>query len=79
MYFDFLTTTTILCSVITSVVLGYFIYFTIQLYFYKLKFKHIPGPPVHGLFGFYTGNLQQIIEADKKGMVLSDILNEWYL
>lgn len=78
-YFNVSSTTTILASILGSAGVGYFIYFTIQLYFYRLKFRHLPGPPApKGILGFYTGNLPQIIEADKKGIPLCDLLNEWY-
>ena len=77
--FELTTTTMILASTAGTALLGYFVYFTIDLYFNRLKFKHIPGPPPYkGILGFYTGNLMHIIEADKKGIVLPDLLNEWY-
>ena len=72
------STTAILVSILGSTALAYFIYFTIQLYFYRLKFKHLPGPPpAKGLLGFYTGNLPHFIEAEKNGIVMCDLINEW--
>jgi hypothetical protein len=85
MFFNFassssslLSITVILSGLATSTAIAYFIYCTIEFYFYRLKFKNIPGPPTPaGLLGFFTGNLKQIAEADKNGIPLPDLLNEW--
>ena len=81
MFYNFASSfsiTVILSGLATSTAIAYFIYCTIEFYFYRLKFKNIPGPPTPaGLLGFFTGNLKQISEADKNGIPLPDLLNEW--
>jgi len=72
------STTFILTGLAGSTALAYSIYVIIEFYFYRLKFKSIPGPPTPpGLAGFIFGNLKEIADADKNGISLPDLLNNW--
>ena len=55
-----------------------FSYKTIEIYFKRRKYQHIPGPPANGLLGFYLGNLKEYKSSKKRGIMYVDLVNEWY-
>ena len=56
-----------------------FAYWTLTMYLKRRKYRHIPGPPIKGLFGLYFGNMQEVIENGKKGGLYYELLLQWYL
>lgn len=63
-------------SGIATLLVGSLTYITLQIYFLRQKYKHIPGPPATGLTGFYLGNLIEL--RNKKGL-MSDKFLEWLI
>jgi hypothetical protein len=55
-----------------------FLYKSVKIFNLRQKYKHIPGPPTHGIFGFYFGNLDLIVKATNDGRILADLVVEWY-
>lgn len=57
---------------------GLVAYFTIKIYILRKKYAHIPGPPTRsGILGFYLGNLLDIMDAYKRGVIFPEMLLEW--
>ena len=53
-------------------------YKTLKIYLNRRKFRHLPGPPTKGIFGFFLGNLDQIVATMKSGRILADLTSDWY-
>lgn len=51
-------------------------YKTVKIYLLRRKYRHIPGPPTNGLFGFYMGNLDIAAKIMKEGKVFADLMLE---
>ena len=64
-------------SISTGSVLIYLLSKVIEIYSKRRKYKHIPGPPADGFLGFFFGNLNDLIYFTKKGVMYTDIINEW--
>ena len=56
---------------------GWFAYYTVSVYLKRRKYRHIPGPPTKGIFGFFAGNFLDIAQGLKEGKILSDLQYEW--
>nr|QUF59385.1 cytochrome p450 CYP3049B3 [Brachionus angularis] len=54
-------------------------YFTVKLYFKKRKYAHIPGPKPGGILGFYFGNLIEVLQYTKKGVMYPVYLQNCFL
>ncbi len=54
-----------------------FLYKSVKIFKLRQKYKHIPGPPSKGIFGFYFGNLDLIVKATNDGKILADLVVEW--
>lgn len=54
--------------------ISFFVYKTIKIYLIRRKYRHLPGPPTHGIFGFYMGNLDIAIKIMKEGKVFADLM-----
>ena len=66
-----------LCLV--SVILPlYMCHYSIQVYYKRQKYAHIPGPPCDTILSFYMGNIAEIINFMKKGKQFPDFISEWY-
>jgi hypothetical protein len=62
---------------IAGSVIGLFCYKTFKIYLARKKFRHIPGPPTHGILGFYLGNLDELVAVMNSGKILADLILEW--
>ena len=60
---------------ISTILVGYFTYYTLKIYFLRQKYKHIPGPPSNGILGFYFGNILEIKRSSNK--LLMNQVAEW--
>ena len=54
-----------------------FLYKSVKIFKLRQTYKHIPGPPTNGIFGFYFGNLDLIIKNTNDGKILADLVVEW--
>ena len=62
---------------IAGSVISLFCYKTFKIYLARKKFRHIPGPPTHGILGFYLGNLDELVKVMSSGKILADLILEW--
>jgi len=62
-----------------TAILGLFSYYTLKIYLQRRKYKHLPGPPANGILGFYLGNTIELLNKQRQGVELVDILTEWLL
>jgi hypothetical protein len=57
---------------------GYLLYKSGKIYFLRRKYRHIPGPPTKGIFGYFFGSvLYETYEWVSKGKIYPDFLVEW--
>ena len=54
-------------------------YWTLRIYFNRRKFRHIPGPPTKGIYGFYFGNMAEVIQNVEQGGSYFELLLKWYV
>ncbi len=66
-----------LLKVVAYLASSYAIYKTIQIYLLRRKYRHIPGPPATGLFGFYLGNVIDMPKYLKNQKVYNDFISDW--
>ncbi len=57
---------------------SYVIYKFGKTYLVRRKYKHIPGPPTKGIYGYFFGNVIETFEWVKRGKIFPDFLVEWY-
>jgi hypothetical protein len=60
---------------ISTILVGHFIHYTLKIYFLRQKYRHIPGPPADGIFGFFFGNILEIKSNNNK--LLLNKVAEW--
>jgi hypothetical protein len=68
-----------LASGLVTILILFFSYFSLQIYHLRKKYQHIPGPPANGFFGFFLGNLIELIihtKINKK--LINDLFLEWF-
>jgi hypothetical protein len=63
---------------LVGISVGYIIFRVGKIYILRRKYKHIPGPPTKGIFGYFFGNVLETFEWVKKGKIFPDFLFEWY-
>jgi hypothetical protein len=69
-----------LYEIIGAISVCSFIYYTALIYLLRYKYKKIPGPPASSLFGFYLGNLIELmIEIKLRKRLINDVLLDWYM
>jgi heme/copper-type cytochrome/quinol oxidase subunit 2 len=51
--------------------------FTFNQYQLHQKYKHIPGPPIRGLAGFFLGNVIDMGDVGTEGKSFAEKLFEW--
>ena len=56
-----------------------FSYWTLITYLNRRKYRHIPGPPTKGLYGFYFGNMSEVVNNVKNGGTYFDLLETWFI
>ena len=56
----------------------FFSYKTFQIYSKRRKYRHIPGPVNEGILGFYLGSLIELKKAEKNGIMIFDLFDDWY-
>ena len=54
--------------------ISFLVYKTIKIYLIRRKYQHLPGPPTHGILGFYMGNLDMALKVMKEGKVFADLM-----
>lgn len=65
-------------KLIATLASSYVIYKSVQIYLLRRKYRHIPGPPANGLFGFYFGNVIDMPKYLNNQKVYSDFVTDWY-
>jgi hypothetical protein len=56
---------------------AFVVYYIGKCLWNKYKFRHIPGPPAHGVLGFLLGNIANIKDKLDRGEVFYQIAWEW--
>ena len=54
-------------------------YWALKTYLIRRRFKHIPGPPTKGVYGFFFGNLTEVIQNQRNGGMFFELMSKWYL
>lgn len=67
----------VILACVFAIFLVFLAYKTASIYNLKQKYKHIPGPKVDGILGFYLGNLSQFSEALKKNKPTPELYCDW--
>ena len=48
---------------------------TVDIYLKRRKYRHIPGPPIHGILGFYLDNYLNAKFAEKENVKFMDLVH----
>ena len=52
-------------------------YWTLVTYLNRRKYRHIPGPPTKGIYGFFLGNTGEVLENFKRGDMFYELIEKW--
>ena len=64
-------------SILFTLVLMVFVYFTVKIYLMRKRYQHIPGPKTKGVLGFYMGNLDEVWVMLRNERILAELIGKW--